>query len=240
MVYCHKGGLRMWVCLALAAYLAAVAWYRARATADRGTIWKILGYELCVCAVLAALAVGRGWLRWLAAACLLPVAAVLVRILFHMFDRSSGEVENVIVLGMALENGRPNRDLIYRLDAALRCVPGGKYIVTGGNAGAGRESEAAVMQRYLIKHGVPENKILVEDRAVDTPANFRNVADMIDVSKPVTLVTSGYHMLRARGIAKRAGFHNLSGYSAKCDWRFLIANIAWEIVCELGEVKKRL
>ena len=229
----------MWVCLALAVYLVAVAWYRAGATADRGTLWKILGYELCVCAVLAALAMGRGWLRLLAAACLLPVAAVLARILWHMPDRPSGEAESVIVLGMALENGQPNRDLIHRLDAALKCVPGGKYVVTGGNAGPGRESEAAVMQRYLIKHGVPEDKILVEDRAVDTPANFRNAAEMIDVTRPVTLVTSGYHMLRARGIARRAGFRNLSGYSAKCDWRFLIANIAWEIVCKLGEVKKR-
>lgn len=232
----------MWlcVCLALITYLTAVALYRERTTADRGTIKKIMECELAVCFMLSMLVVGGGWIQVLAAVGLLPVAAALARILWHMFDRPSGEAESVVVLGMALENGQPNRDLIYRLDAALRCVPGGKYIVTGGNAGAGRESEAAVMQRYLIKHGVPKDKILVEDRAVDTPANFRNVADMIDVSKPVTLVTSGYHMLRARGIAKRAGFHNLSGYSAKCDWRFLIANIAWEIVCELGEVKKRL
>ena len=230
----------MWLCVALSVYLVAVAVYRARATADRGTIWKILGYELCVCAVLAALVMGRGWVRVLAAAGLLPVGAVLAGILIHLFDRPSGEAENVIVLGMALENGRPNRDLIFRLEAALKCVPEGKYIVTGGNAGAGRESEAAVMQRYLINHGVLADKILVEDRAVDTPANFRNVAAMIDVNRPATLVTSGYHMLRARGIAKRAGFHNLWGYSAKCDGRFLIANIAWEIVCELGEVKKRL
>ena len=235
----------MWLwlgfCFVLRGYLYGVSRHRDRAIADRDATWKKDEYEQTVCFMLALLGVVEyPWLQLLAAICLIPVAVVLVRILLHMWDRPHGEADSVIVLGMALEDGKPNRDLLYRLDAALECGRDRNFVVTGSNTGNGRESEATVMRRVLIKGGVPKERIIMVDRAVDTLESLRNAADKVDLTRPVVLVTSGYHMLRARGLAQRLGFIKLSGMSAKCDWRFLIANLFREIVCEIGEIKKRL
>ena len=241
----------MAVIFLLAGYLTAVALYRARATVDRGIIMKILGCQLLICAAFLFLALdvrfGFGmsipaWLLRLAAMGLCALAAVLtVLVLLHMRDRPVQLPDLAVVPGMALEDGKPNRDLILRLETALKYaegLPGSTLIVTGGNAGQDGRSEAAVMRDYLVARGVAGPRIMIEDQSVDTPANLRNVARMIDPARPVALITSGYHLYRAVGIARRAGFTAVQGLAAPCDGRFLAANIAWEIVCEVDGLLK--
>ena len=119
----------------LAAYLVAVTAWRVRVTAQRGTCWKICGYELLIC-LSALLAVSPvPWpLRLAGLALTLPALALLGLILLHMRDVPDGTAEHIIVLGMALENGRPNRDLLYRVEAAANCTqkhPAAAVIVTG-------------------------------------------------------------------------------------------------------------
>ena len=172
----------------------------------------------------------------------LPALVLLGLILLHMRDVPAAPAETIIVLGMALERGRPNRDLLHRVDAAARCAkacPAAAVIATGGNGEGGR-TEAEVMRELLIKRGVGPGRIMVEDQSVDTPENFRNVARMIDPARPVILITSGYHMLRASGIARHTGFTNVQRLSARCDPRFLPANLAWEVVCGIDRIIKRI
>ena len=147
------------------------------------------------------------------------------------------------MLGLALENGRPVRELISRLDTAEKYLSdhtGASLILTGGNPGPDGRTEAQVMGDLLTARGVPPEALIKEDRAADTIENFRNTARLTDPEKPVTLITSGYHMLRASAIARDAGFTDVRRLSAKCDPVFLPANIAWEIVCEIDRLTQRM
>lgn len=231
-----------------AVYLILVARYRARVTAHRAVTLKICGYELliCACGLISALVPGGGALAWVlriaALAVIVPALGLLVPILLHMHDRPAAPAAYAVVPGMALERGRPNRDLVFRVDAAAAYAgahPGARLIVTGGNAGGGRP-EAAVMRDMLVERGIPPDDIMVEDQAEDTDGNFAYVARMIDPSKPIALITSGYHMLRALSAARAAGFSRMEGWSAKCDPKMLPANLLWEVVCGLDRLTRRL
>ena len=105
-----------------------------------------------------------------------------------------------------------------------------KSVLVSAAAGSGKTS--VLIERII--------RIILEGRAVDTPANFQNVARMIDPARPVVIITSGYHMLRASAIARDAGFTDVRRLSAKCDPVFLPANIAWEIVCEIDRLTQRM
>lgn len=227
----------------LAAYLVAVTAWRVRVTAHRSTYWKICGYEMliCACALVAVLPL-PGLLRVVGLILTLPALVLLGLILLHMWDVPDRPAEHIIVLGMALERGRPNRDLVGRVAAAAECAqkhPAAAMIVTGGNGENGR-TEAEVMRDLLAERGVARERILLEDKSSDTPENFRNVGRMIDPAWPVILVTSGFHMFRAVGIARDNGFTDVHRLSAKCDPLFLPANISWEIVCLIDRLTHKL
>ena len=227
----------------LSAYLVAVTTWRVRVTAHRSTYWKICGYELLICACAWLSVSPVPWLlRLMGLALTIPALLLLGLILRHMRDVPARPAETIIVLGMALENGRPNRDLLYRVSAAAEYAqkhPAAAVIVTGGN-GAGGRTEAEVMRDLLAERGVEPGRIILEDRSADTPENFRNVARMIDPAGPVILVTSGCHMFRAMGIARDESFTDAQGLSAKCDPLMLPANIAWEIVCTIDRLIRKM
>ena len=230
-----------------APYLTAVALYRRRATVDRGIGAKIYRCEMAVCSCLMVLALDLRFnlqtllppaaaviLRIIALAVALPSAAAAALILSHLHDVPAEGADAAIVLGMALEHGRPPKDLVYRLEAARDYAlghPGTTLVVTGGNATGDTASEAEIMRGLLSGMGVDPARIVAEDRAADTFANFENVARLVDPARPVVLVTSGYHLLRASRIAQRAGFRDVRGLAARCSPALLPANLMWEIVC---------
>ena len=239
-----------------ALYLIVVALRRVRLTVDRGVNLRILGYELVICAAFMILALdvrfGLGTLlrfeplAWLARtgalALAIPTALLAGRIAGHLRDRPAADADCALVLGMALEGGAPNRDLIYRVEAAREWAlahPAARLIVAGGNGAGNGPSEAAVMKALLVERGVSGDSVALEDRSTDTGENFANAVRMLDPGEPVVIVTSGYHMPRALSIAKAAGFAAPAGLSAPCDPWLFPANASWEIVCEFDRLAKR-
>ncbi len=166
---------------------------------------------------------------------LVVIASVMVvRPALSKTDEDTGYA---IVLGMALENGIPSQDLMYRVDAAkgyLDRHPGSSLILTGGNS-QNNKTEAEEMRDLLVEAGVDEGKLLLEDQAQTTLENFLNVAQMIDPHEQVVLITSNYHMARASKAAKKAGFENIAMLAAKSEIVTLPTNVLWEVVVGVHE-----
>ena len=159
------------VLLALAAaftvYLSVIMIRRIRTVVLKEAYTKVFCYELAVCAffILFAADVRFGLtgaentvLR--AAGWCLRVVAFLVTAVFLFFIGkitiggficTEAPAKNAVVLGLALENGKPTEDLIFRLDTAkkyLRRNPDAILILTGGNPDESGRTEAAVMRDY--------------------------------------------------------------------------------------------
>ena len=93
----------------------------------------------------------------------------------------------LIVLGAQVRPDGPSVVLRYRLDAAadyLRNNEGTRCIVTGGRGRNEHISEGEGMKQYLVGLGIGEDRIIVEDQAVNTIQN-------IQFSKALILADSG-------------------------------------------------
>lgn len=72
-------------------------------------------------------------------------------------------------------------------------------IVSGAAADKKWESNAAMMKRQAVVAGVPEDRIIMDERAENTYENAENVAGIVRSLEleEIVLVTSGYHQRRA-------------------------------------------
>lgn len=152
------------------------------------------------------------------------------------------KADYALVLGLALENGQPTKDLIYRLDTAEKYIndnPDATLILTGGNPDESGKTEAQVMYDILVEKGIDSNRLILEDQAHSTKENFKNTIKMIDPNKPIVLISSNYHMDRAVQTAKKAGFKNVLRYPAPSNFIQYPANIMWEVILEINEISLR-
>lgn len=85
----------------------------------------------------------------------------------------------------------------------LRELPDARLVVSGG-APAGQPPVALGAARLARALGVPQQALLVCDRPLDTAAEAREVAQLLN-GAPFILVTSAYHMPRAMLLMRRAG-----------------------------------
>ncbi len=180
-----------------------------------------------------------GWIfRLLTFAAALIVLFFSGKILIGSLLHSKKKAEYAIVLGMALENGKPTKDLLFRVDTAKKYLdenPDAKLILTGGNPKEGEITEAEVMQKLLIKRGVSKDRMILENQSVSTRQNFINTMKMIDASTPVALISSNYHMNRAVKIAKKAGFLHVYRYPSPSSVFPFATNVLWEVLHNINE-----
>lgn len=108
----------------------------------------------------------------------------------------------LIVFGAAVRaDGQPSGSLMRRLEGALaaaRLLDAPYFVPTGGLGETGFV-EAEVMARVLRGAGVPENRILIEDRSVDTLESVRRCDAILKARDDVATVyvcTSPYHQPR--------------------------------------------
>ncbi|MBR5421941.1 MAG: YdcF family protein [Lachnospiraceae bacterium] len=250
------GNILIAVVLIFTAYLSVIMIRRINSVVLKDTYVKIFTYELVACglALLFALDVrftfwtgmrsrilkAGGWvLRILITLLTAVFFFFFVKIAAGSFIRTEKPADNVLVLGLALENGKPSPDLISRLDTAVAYLeknPSATLILTGGNADASGKTEAAVMHDILVEKRVPEDRMVLEDQAQTTKANFRNTAKMIDPASPVVLISSNYHMDRAVQTAVSAGFSDVSRLPAPSSFINFGANVMWEVILEINEL----
>lgn len=114
----------------------------------------------------------------------------------------------IVVLGYALaKNGEMQQPLLQRLQTTLQLAqayPQAKIVVSGG-AAVKQQTEAQVMQAWLIKHQVAAERIILENHSANTRENA--LYTLLQLANQqvaeLTLVTSASHLRRALFIFKQ-------------------------------------
>ena len=123
--------------------------------------------------------------------------------------KAIGRYETVLILGAKVNRGgKPTKALQYRLDAAAiyaKQHPHVQLVVSGGQGFDEDATEASVMKRYLIAHGIAKERILEEDRSTSTYENILFTRQLLPGLKNVTIVSNDYHLERAKVLAHWQG-----------------------------------
>lgn len=130
----------------------------------------------------------------------------------------------LVVLGAGLRGEIPSLTLLQRLDKSLEYIknnPNIKIVVSGGKGVGETITEAEAMKRYLTRHGVSEERVIKEEKSTNTSENLKFTAKILKEldkkeSLKITIVTSDFHVFRAKFLAARQGF-KADGYSVNSE-----------------------
>jgi uncharacterized SAM-binding protein YcdF (DUF218 family) len=215
----------LWFFAAPSALLTLGALVGAAFSARRGARWAALG---CLAALLA---IGVA-----------PAGALVIAPLENRFPAPPRDLPpptGVVVLGGAIDDevSRARGQTTFaegaeRLtEAAIlaRRYPSARIVYTGGsNSLLGRpSSEAEDARALLVAMGVDPQRITLETRSRNTDENARFTAALVHPESGQTwlLVTSAYHMPRAMGLFRKAGFAAVAypvdycTVGGRADWR---------------------
>ena len=131
----------------------------------------------------------------------------------------------IVVLGAQVQGDGPSLTLRKRLDRTLEFLqehPDKTVIVSGGQGADEVHTEASVMAQYLLARGAQPAQVIEEDQASNTRENLLFSAALaeargIDTSR-VLIVTSDFHMCRAKYIARTLGMEPYGLTSRTWPW----------------------
>lgn len=172
-------------------------------------------------------------------ACLVIFVAVELLIGWSAVTSTRRAAEYVIVLGAKVRGSELSNSLKKRLDKALEYAennPNTVLVLSGGKGEGEDISEAEAMYDYLQYNGIPESQLLLEEQSVNTVQNIVFSKKVIDYqekykameareslldsykersdSVKIAVLTSNYHVFRAKSIARKQGIYNISGIAA--------------------------
>lgn len=202
-------------------------------------IWLLAGL-FCIFAAIFRLKKGRSlWstfrpkvktlIIWLFSIILLICIINLSFILRPETVSLEEKADYLLLLGGGIDkNGKLPDSVLLRVEKAaeyLQKNPQVSVVVTGGRKDYQEYAEAPEIKNQLIKRGIAEDKILLEDKAVDTIENFEKSAALLSktyglsleevLQSRIVIVTSDFHLRRAERIASRLGFTNVKGIACK-------------------------
>lgn len=195
-------------------------------------IWPLVGCLLIARYFLAkngfiasvprpALIIGRSLIA-LGAAVFIAAECMVVS---GMVSAAPAGLDYLVILGARVNGTEPSVSLRTRVEAAVEYLnenPETLVIASGGRGEDEEITEASCIIRLLKEAGIDETRILCEDQSTSTAENIRfSYALMEDENATVGVVTNGYHMFRAKLIAKSNGNHPVYGVAAYSS-RFLL------------------
>ncbi len=161
---------------------------------------------------------------------LLAVAVVLLAAAALAIFRaaSSGQIPKdtpAVVLGCSVKGNRPSKILQERIDAAYEYLqehPQAICILSGGKGHDEDISEAECMYRELVRAGIDAKRLYREAGSTNTQENLENskkILESLDMSDDVAIISSEFHLYRARQWARALGYEDY-GYPAHTDWKY--------------------
>lgn len=187
-------------------------------------LWLVLRLreKYRVCRVLAAAG------RVLFALLVVSFAAIQILVIQAGMrtDDADTHADYYLVLGALVNpDGQPSAALAARCDTAadlLAANPDSKAVLCGGQGGNEPCSEADAMFAYLTEQkGVDPARLLREDESTNTIENLANARTLIETAEghahgdyTAAVVTSDYHLARAKMLLRRAGYEEGLGVPA--------------------------
>ena len=153
----------------------------------------------------------------------LTFAALAAAVGWGSYSQVYAQPQAVVVLGCQVRQDGPSVLLQDRLDTALAYLtehPELPVVVSGGQGEDEPISEAQCMSDYLTEHGVEAGRIYLEDQSHNTSQNLiftRTVLEELglDVGEThVLIISNGFHLTRARMLAERYGYGQVSTLAA--------------------------
>ncbi|WP_081604074.1 YdcF family protein [Paenibacillus shenyangensis] len=175
------------------------------------------------------------------------ICEALVLSQFDRDDSNSSHNPYVLILGSGLKEGdQLPVTLRQRVDTGLvywQQHRDSKIIVSGGQGVDETVPEAVAMRDYLLKQGVPPGAILLESRSTSTYENLLFSQKVIDADRDTAsgtynaiIVTSNYHMYRARYIAEHLGYTAYDGISSPSPLRLIPVSVLREYLAMIKTV----
>jgi len=158
----------------------------------------------------------------------------------HIFGNGQGgefpPADCIIVYGAKVnKDGTPSGALADRVNQAVELFRSGcgRYLVMTGGANDDGESETQCMKNFAISHGVPANRIIINETGFKTYDSVLNVKKIMDDHgwRHSLSVSHNYHLLRIKLMAKRVG---LNTYTVPVKNSGLIPYEAWLVVREIA------
>ena len=138
----------------------------------------------------------------------------------------------LIVLGAAVHGKEPSLTLVRRLEGALdylNSYPDSVAIVSGGMGKGESVTEGQAMFDWLTGRGIAPERILIENRATSTRENLQFSFDIIrergdEPAGNVAIVSSAYHLYRAKCMAEKLGVPDAAGVAAPWGYFLVMLN----------------
>lgn len=220
------------------------------------SFWRIL-FNLFISFTFIAIVLGTAWViiernfymaRFLSVYSLVAIYLIvnllvfwIVNLLLTLFRFSRQDKEGLVILGAKLTaDGQLSPILKRRLDKGVQLYHQLKYddqpftiYVSGGGNPEYRQSEADLMNDYLLGKGIPSQAIIKEGRALNTRENLMNLRSLMSKradapsAEKVIIITSYFHLLRTYLYAWRYGY-SLKVVGVSAGW----GNGVWALLRE--------
>ncbi|WP_199092994.1 YdcF family protein [Sporosarcina sp. P1] len=125
--------------------------------------------------------------------------------------KANGNYGYAIILGAKVNGEEPSLSLQYRLESAVEYAtqyPHVQFVLSGGQGKDEDISEAEAMYRYLQEHGIEKDRLIIEDQSTSTYENLQFSQNIIPEVVGVTIISSDYHLARARFLARQIGWES--------------------------------
>ena len=156
------------------------------------------------------------------------ISSVNLFFIRHPSLSSKPDSKYVIILGGGIDrNGQLPQTVRNRVGLAADYLNQNKNALAIASGGSlyNLPREAPAMKKLLMENGIEEERILIDDQALDTIQNFKNSCRILAenqnvpqsqiLESDVLIVTSFFHLARAQRLARRMGFTKITGLGTK-------------------------
>ena len=141
-----------------------------------------------------------------------------IEISLNMKYREKDNLDYIIVLGALVLDDGPSLSTIYRLDSAIDYMNRNDNticILSGAKGENEPDTEAKIMSEYMIKKGIPYERLILEEQSTNTYDNLLFSSKFVDINNDdIGIVTNNFHVSRAIFISKKIGYKNVYGIPA--------------------------